>query len=194
MAVITSKLTTIWTCETITNAVGNKPELDPEIYKEGANSVAFNSGTVGSNMYVGFDGTIPNGGDMSVQHMRFWYTSIVFANISSYATGGIRFYIKDSTGNESYWYIAGNDTYYGGWINICVYGGATPDANNGTIADNTDVVELGVYHNFSTSPKNQINTWVDFLHGIIECSEEEPFWMHYHRDLLRAKKRFYNGY
>ena len=161
--VSTKNFQTIWDCESTTGAVGNKPVLETEMLKQGSNSVGFTMTTVGTNNRMAFNGTIPNSGNLTAEHVRLWYTSIVFPNIDSYANGGIRFYMQDSTGNESYWNIAGKDTYNGGWINICVYTSSTPNSNNGTNCDISDVVELGVIHNFATSPKNLTNGWVDYF-------------------------------
>ena len=166
---VTANLTTIWDCETTTGAVGNKPALETEILKEGSNSVDFT--TSQTNTYAGFDGTIPNSGDLSGEHIRIWYTSITFPNMDSEVNHGLTFYISDGS-NYSYWEIAGKDTYQGGWVNSLVYIDSTPDSNSGTIASTTSISEIGMMHRsgtggtvdeYLTRPKNLINVWVDYF-------------------------------
>ena len=48
--VTTKNFQTIWDCDSVTGAVGNKPVLESEIKKQGSNSVGFTMSTVGSNM------------------------------------------------------------------------------------------------------------------------------------------------
>jgi len=166
---VTANLTTIWDCESVTGAVGNKPALETEILKEGSNSVDFT--TSQTNTYAGFDGTIPNSGDLSGEHIRIWYTSITFPNMDSQVNHGLTFYISDGS-NVSYWEIAGKDTYQGGWVNSLVYVDSTPDSNSGTIASTSSISEIGMMHRsgtggsvdeYLTRPKNLINVWVDYF-------------------------------
>ena len=55
--VTTKNFQTIWDCESVTGAVGNKPVLEGEIKKQGSNSVGFTMSTVGSNNRMAFDGS-----------------------------------------------------------------------------------------------------------------------------------------
>ncbi len=166
---VTNSATTVWDCESTTGAVGNKPGLEAEILKQGSNSVGFT--TTQTNTISGFDGTIPNSGDLSGEHIRLWYTSITFPNMDVKANGGLCFYISDGT-NTSYWFIGGKDTYYGGWINICVYSDSTPDLTSGTAADTSSITEIGMSARSGTGgsnaeylvrPKNMVNVWVDYF-------------------------------
>jgi hypothetical protein len=73
--VITKNFQTIRGCESGTRAVGNKPGLEGEIKKQGSNSVGFTMSTVGSNNRMAFDGSIPNSGDLTGEHVRLWTTN-----------------------------------------------------------------------------------------------------------------------
>lgn len=166
---VVANLTTIWDCESVTGAVGNKPALETEIFLQGSNSVDFT--TSQTNTVAGYNGTIPNSGDLSGQHIRIWYTSITFPNMDSEVNHGMVFYASDGT-NTSYWEIAGKDTYQGGWINVLVYIDSTPDSTSGTAASTTAITELGIRHRsgtggtsdtYLTRPKNLINVWVDYF-------------------------------
>jgi hypothetical protein len=136
--------------------VGNKPTLESEILREGTYSIAF---TATLNKVTGYDGTIPNSGDLSGLHIRAWYASIAFPNMDSYANGGLRFYLSDGT-NTAYWNLAGKDTYQGGWINALIYADSTPDSGS---VNTSAVTELGFERTDLTSPKNLVNTWVDYF-------------------------------
>lgn len=149
-------IVTIWDCETTTGAVGNKPALDNEIFKENANSVDF---TVTQNAYSAFNGTIPNGGNLSGQHVRAWYTSTTYPNMDIEANGGLTFYATDGT-NTANWYIGGKDTYQGGWINAVIYLDSTP--NSGSV-NSASITALGFFITKVSTPKNLINTWVDYF-------------------------------
>lgn len=152
MATIVSNLTTLHDAETTTGAVGNKPVLEPEIKKQGNNSVGF---TVTQNPTSGLSFSAV---DLTGQHARLWYTSITFPNMDTEANGGLRFYAVGG-GNKAYWNIAGSDTYFGGWLNIVVDMDSTPDS--GTF-DKTSVTEIGVEIITVSNPKNLTNTWIDF--------------------------------
>jgi len=173
MATIVANLTPLHTAETITGAVGNKPVLDNEIFKQGSNSVGF---TVTQNKVSGLSFTSV---DLTGEHVRLWYTSTTFPNMQSKANGGLRFYIKGG-GNTAYWNIAGNDTYFGGWLNIVVDVDSTPDAGS---FDKTAVTEIGVEITVSTTPRNAVNTWIDYArygdgltaYGATEFGLEEIF-------------------
>ena len=157
--VVTANLTTLNAAESTSTTNGNKPALDPDIKKEGNNSMSFT--VTNQDKYAGltFSST-----DLSNQHVRIWYTSILGAYMKTKALGGMAFYVSDGT-NESYWYIHGSDTYQGGWINVVQYLNYTdypPDANNGTNATLTAITEVGILHDFATSPRNVVNCWVDY--------------------------------
>jgi len=154
---IVSNLTPIWTAESITGAVGNKPVLDADIKKQGDYGVGFTSTT---NKWAGYGFSTT---DLSGQHLRMWMTNILFPYLDSYANRGIEFYIKDSSNNYSYWTVGGNDTYFGGWLNICVYSDSTPDNNSGSNADTSDIVEMGVHFVTISTPRNVQNVWVDYF-------------------------------
>ncbi len=158
---IVNNATMIWDCESTSGAVGNKPALETEILKENLNSVDFT--TTQTTTESSFDGTIP---DLSGQHIRIWYTSITFPNMATKANGGVCFYADDGT-NRAFWSLGGKDTYSGGWINGLVYIDSTPDSGS---VDSSAITEMGIIHmngyaddSYATRPKNQINTWVDYL-------------------------------
>ena len=157
---VTPNLTLLNDAGDIGTAVGNKPGLETDLVKEGINSIYF---TVTTNKYSGLTFTQT---DLTNQHIRMWYNSAVGAVLDLKINGGLQFYVKDAAGNESYWYIGGRDTYLGGWLNIVQYLNYTDyptDANNGTDAGLTTLVEAGVIINNTGVIRNVINTWIDYL-------------------------------
>jgi len=86
--------------------------------------------------------TIPT--DMSGNHYGGWIRVTNGGDLDTKANGGIRLALRDSSGNESYWFVGGKDTYAGGWNYFVCDLDSTPDANNGTAATITAAVDLGV--------------------------------------------------
>ena len=164
---VTANLTTLNGANTSSNpdelslAIGNKPNLDPDIVKEGANSINFT--VTAQNLYAGLGFTST---DLTNEHIRMWFTSTIGSAMKTKANGGIRFFVRDSSGNESYWNVDGSDTYLGGWRNYCIYLNYTdnaPDGNNGTNANLAQLTGAGILMDNLNSIRNAINTWVDYL-------------------------------
>jgi hypothetical protein len=161
MATIVANLTTLHDADALGTTIGNKPVLDPSTKVQGSNSIDFT--VTATNRYSGLGFTATN---LTDRHIRMWYTSTISAALAVKASGGIAFFVRDGSGNESYWYVDGSDTYQGGWRNYCVYLNYTdnaPDANNGTNAVLTNLVGAGILINNTGSIRNAINTWVDYL-------------------------------
>lgn len=69
------------------------------------------------------------------------FTSIKLWERSSGTSDAIKFYVEDSSGNQSYWDITTNgsaDTWQQDTLTV-----ASPDGNNGTDADLTDITDFG---------------------------------------------------
>ena len=152
-AALTTDMVTLHACDSLTGAVGNKPVLEAEIKKEGDYSLGF---TVTQNKVSGVSFTSV---DLTGKTARIWYTSTTFPNMDIKANGGLQFYAKDGSSNTAYWLIAGSDTYFGGWLNIVVDMDSTPDSGS---FDKSDVEEIGVEIATLSSPKNLVNTWIDY--------------------------------
>lgn len=150
---VINNATTIWDCESITGAVGNKAALDDAILKENANSCSFTSTT---NVYAGYSMSAT---DLSGQHFRSWYTGITFPYLNTKALDGIQFYADDGS-NIAYWQLAGKDTYQGGWLNTVVYLDSTPTSGS---VNTAAILELGYIFSYASTPRNVINTWVDYF-------------------------------
>jgi hypothetical protein len=73
-----------------------------------------------------------------------WATLAGVGALNTLALDGVRFIIEDTSGNISYYTIAGNDTYSGGWEVSVIDTALTATANNGTAATMTAVQYVGI--------------------------------------------------
>jgi len=151
---VTANLTTISSCESTTGWSGPTLALDPDVKKEGSNSISAIVRNDGEQIYYAVTNQ-----DYSGEHIRFWVSTAVYGAMKTKANGGLRFFLYDGT-NTAYWNIAGIDTYAGGWLNIVVYSDSTPDS--GTV-DTSSIDRLGIEFGLTFSFKRVIDTWVDYL-------------------------------
>jgi len=99
--------------------------------------------------------------DMSgVKHLRCWYICTSGGLLNTLAGGGIQIGISDGV-NECFWYLAGRDTYPGGWINLCVDVSSTQDS--GTKPATMSAITTITIRNNQASGKNVDNVWIDNL-------------------------------
>ena len=109
--------------------------------REGTGFVGFD---VDIETLYNFDTVTVIPSDMSGNHYGRWLRITNAGSSDSKASGGMQLAARDASGNESYWYVGGSDTYSGGWAYFVVDLDRAPDANNGTNATITDLVDLGV--------------------------------------------------
>jgi hypothetical protein len=93
-------------------------------------------------------------------HLRCWYICTSGGLLNTFAAGGIQMGISDGA-NECFWYLAGRDTYPGGWINLVVDVSSTPDTGIKPTAMNA-ITSITVRNN-QTGGKNVDNVWIDNL-------------------------------
>ena len=99
--------------------------------------------------------------DMSgTKHLRCWYLCTSGGLLNTFAAGGIQIGISDGA-NECFWYLAGRDTYAGGWINLVVDVSSTEDS--GTKPSSMNAITTITIRNNQASGKNVDNVWVDNL-------------------------------
>lgn len=124
--------------------------------------------------YVGYDVDIETNynfntvtappADMTGYHVGVWLRISNAADVDTKINGGIQIAIRDITNAyESYFYVGGSDTYSGGWAYFVVDVGRTPDANNGTNADITDIDDLGVGFKMLAKSLDD-NCHIDLMH------------------------------
>jgi hypothetical protein len=133
--------------------------VDTEVVKQGTASLSGILRTTGLNTRT-FTATTFNAAG---QHLRLWlnYASIGF--LETKVNGGIRLFAQDTSGNIGYWYLAGKDTYDGGWILLQVDMDRAFDSVPGTSPNMASINRVGFTLNLTGAPRNATNTWYDYL-------------------------------
>lgn len=158
---IISDAVIIYDCESLVGGVGNKLVLNSQLVKHSLESLGVS--TEINKPYIGFNGIIP---DLTDIHLRLWYMSMSYPNIDVKENGGISLYMIDGVGNTAHWFIAGSDTYAGGWINVLQYTSSVPDLGS---VDLTNIVEIGmvprngVKDGYLSDPIAGENVWIDYI-------------------------------
>lgn len=99
--------------------------------------------------------------DMSgIKHLRCWYICTSGGLLNTFAAGGIQIGISDGA-NECFWYLAGRDTYEGGWINLVVDVSSTQ--SSGTKPSSMNAITSITIRNNQAGGKNVDNVWIDNL-------------------------------
>lgn len=101
--------------------------------------------------------------DLSSNVIYFWFLSFSASTLDTKSAGGIQITAEDSSGNASYWYVGGSDTYSGGWEVFACSTAETPDGNNGTIATLTDITNIGCGVKNTAKSKLADNCFVDWV-------------------------------
>ena len=132
---------------------------DTTTYKEGSASLC---GTMKSSGVNTATFTPSSAVDMSSQnHLRFWFLDSAAGLLDVTSNGGIRVGISDGT-NTGYWYVAGSDTYDGGWLNVVI--DVTSTVDDGTQPTNLSTIStIYIAINQTASGKNFDNVWIDNL-------------------------------
>lgn len=132
---------------------------DTANYKEGSASLSNTMKSSGLNTWT-FTPTASV--DLSgTKHLRIWFLDSAAGLLTSKATGGIQIGVSDGT-NTGYWYLGGNDTYEGGWMNFVVNTANAVDTGTKPTAMNA-ITSIIVRINQSAAGKNFDNVWVDNL-------------------------------
>lgn len=153
---LTANLTTLSDCESTTGWSGDTFILDPDIKKQGANSLSCSQTNNGVNT-ITF--TPPAPVNLTGQHVRFWINSALTAYMNTAALAGMEFLMSDGT-NTARWTVGGSDTYAGGWYNIVIFAGSTPTSGTVNVAA---VTSFTFQINTNLKPRNTVNLWFDYL-------------------------------
>lgn len=77
------------------------------------------------------------------------------------AAGGASIRLEDTSGNTSDFYVAGSDTYNGGWLELVIDTANAESANGGTTATLTAIQYIGILVNAAASSGGDPNVYVD---------------------------------
>jgi hypothetical protein len=135
---ITSNLSLLVDCESTTNWSGDGSlTTDSSFAKEGTYGIGVNVDI--ETLTVKCDLAAERGSNQNLTNVviYFWAQHLLPPAMDTWQNGGLRLYLEDSSGNYSEWYVAGSDSYEGGWRRFAVDTATTPDAVSGTLAINS---------------------------------------------------------
>ena len=165
-----------------------------EFYKEGAGALEYTFRIINSSTY-----TIGTATDLRNTNIRLWFLSInspyMYDRDDGVNRAGFSFVLSDGT-NTGWYYMLGNDNYAGGWVQLVRSTTIPFDENDGTDPDLSAITTVGIEFNFTSNPKNVVNTWWDLLaygngYTITSGSDADPVtWS----DIAAADEDLSNGW
>lgn len=119
----------------------------------------------------GFDLDIENGGyyyaissaDYSSKMIYIWGFAMNPTGLDTFANGGVYIIARDTSANYGYWYVAGSDTYKGGWRCFVADLSRSPDANSGTAPNLANCDGVGIGFKNTVKSKAAHNMFFDFM-------------------------------
>lgn len=156
---VTSNLTLLDACDSGTWVGTGSPGIDSDFKKEGSGSIAVDTDIETNRFYSPVFTAI----DMSSVTCYAYMMSLTAIFLDTKANGGMQMGLRDSSGNESYWFIGGNDTYSGGWELFSFSTEVTPDGNNGANATLTDITNVAFGWKGLTKSRLSKNCFGDFF-------------------------------
>ncbi len=167
MAITVTGVTTITTAETgtwVDVGGGGGSSFNTDVVRQGSNSRARKV----SNGVKGYLFDNGSGIDITGQMVAVWVNVTGgVGSLDTLANGGIRIRIASAsgTGNYAEWYVAGNDTYGGGWVKFVIDVSKTASATGGTGLSMTTARYFGVIFDMTASVGGgDPNTYVDAIH------------------------------
>lgn len=149
-----SNLTTINSCDDSVGLAGDTFVAEPDDKKQGTNSQTWAATNNGRNTIDISVASVALG----TEHIRLWFKSVITGFYVP--TTGLQLEAVHG-GGTAIWNIDPNNEYKGGWLNIVIYGGSTPDS--GVAIGGNLVTSLTVVQNTSSKPRNTINSWIDYV-------------------------------
>lgn len=152
--------TTNW----LINSSGAAPVSDVDTFAQGTASNTFNLSSTVDGIVYNNTATI----DLTGQHIYVWFNCAVAGKLRTKALGGVRVRFGGPTRTNYFEvYVAGSDTYTGGWKMFVVdvdAAAASPSATGGTPPNKNAIQHIGVIgdtNGFMT--KKADNFWVDAI-------------------------------
>jgi len=134
------------------------PTFDAETFVQGAGSL---SAKVSATTYTSvFTFSAPV--DLSDKLLVVWMNCATPNKLAAKAAGGLRLKILDASANWAEWYVAGNDTYFGGWKAFVIRTNQTPSATSVTLPTYSAITKAGVVIT-TTSSVAKTNFWFDAM-------------------------------
>lgn len=144
--------TSISTCEAVTNFT-KFDTLEPDIKKEGSNSMTGTFRTDGTSGYYDAGSAPVTAAGKTV---RFWLNTTNLPYMEPESNGGYELLMYDGTTSE-YKTMFGSDTYFGGWFQ------AVWDCDDFSTLTLANVQRWGIRIQHAASAKNVDNCWIDAI-------------------------------
>jgi len=169
---VASNLTDISLCESLTNwatsggpTMGLKSIAADDIYPVEGTYCIGGDCDIETGIYL-YDYYSANGNtalNATTEHIYVWAMCITASFLDSKTNGGLRIVMEDGSGNQGYWYVGGNDTYFGGWQRFIIDGNSAPTSNNGTDPTLTNIYKVGFSFKATVKSKLPENIFIDLL-------------------------------
>lgn len=156
---VTPDLVLIHDCDSVADWTGS-PTLDTETFIQGTGSL---SAKVSKTTYVAMKPVTAT--DLTGRIIYAWFMTSTPLGMDTKANGGVRIRIEDAAAHWREWYVAGTDTWAGGWTCFAARADYGWDAQSATPPDITAITKIGIVYKMVKS-STKINCWWDVLrHG-----------------------------
>jgi len=168
--------------------------LDTEVYIQGTGALTIKASNATRTAIFNIAGTV----DLSNKFIYFWaFFADPIGRLGNKAQGGLGLYVEDSAGNAGYWYLAGKDTWDGGWKAFAQWTGALFDEllQIGTV-NLASIARIGIRFTTVATAKVTPNCYFDAIRfgtflRIVGGTETAPATMD---DFLSAEDDINNKY
>jgi hypothetical protein len=138
--------------------------LDVDTFTQGTGSITFNLTSAIEGLLYNIGSTV----DLTGQHIYVWFNCAIAGKLDTQAGGGVRVRFAGPTATNFFEvFVAGSDTYTGGWKMFVVdvdAAAAAPDATGGTPPAKTAIQRVGVVGDTAGfMSKKADNFWVDAI-------------------------------
>jgi hypothetical protein len=144
-------------CDSTTDWSGS-PTLDTSTYIEGTGAL---SAKVSKATYISVF-SLASPIDITNKQIIVWAFMSQIRNLDTKANGGFRIRVEDAAGNYGEWFVAGKDTWSGGWTPFTAHGAYPFNASSATPPDRTAITKIGIVYKVPGS-STVINCWWDAL-------------------------------
>lgn len=156
---VTSGLTEWDDCDTDNWTGDPSVGLDTDFKIEGTGCIGIDVDIETHRMF----GAAQTATSLASNYIYAWMFSFTASTLDTKAAGGMQICVEDGSGNQSCWYVGGNDNYTGGWEVFVADTSQTPDWNSGTVATLTNITKFGVGWKNTAKSKLTQNCFVDWM-------------------------------
>lgn len=178
-------------CDSETDWTGHY-SLDTELKIQGTGALTVKASKATVIAEFSISGTV----DLSEKLIYFWaFFADPIGRLGNKSQGGLGFKVQDQNGVSGQWYLAGKDTWDGGWKAFAQYTGAPFDEETGSV-DMSAISTIGIRFTTVETSKVTPNCYFDAIRygtylRIVGGSESDPATFD---DLITAENNSSNKY